>query len=297
MPDIISVISKRWKLIFLLTGLATLLALAITLLLPKLYLSTVTAVPTNSALNDKARLFNQNIEGLYPELGSPDELDRMEGTAKLDTLYVAMAKEFKLAEAYHTIDEKDPDFRAALLLKKNLTVVRSAYGQLKINVWDKEPDLAAKMANTFLQKLNEFHQHLQNENNQQLLKRMKEDMAAKQNELATLQQSLSSYTGSDLSINKNPVPNDSMNKPISRMNTGSRARELSEQINASQTVINQYEIFLKTVPNVLVVEEAARPSLEPDKPRVLSLAFFAFFAALLFSTLLAFFVEGRNKTA
>src|SRR5688572_7634840 len=119
MPDIIVVINKRWKLLLALTLTATLLALIISLLRPKEYLSTVTALPANSMLGDKARIFNSNIEALYPEIGTADELDRIEGTARLGTIYLAMVNEFNLAPHYG-MDQQSPkdNYRAALTLKK-----------------------------------------------------------------------------------------------------------------------------------------------------------------------------------
>ena len=100
MPDLISVFSRWWKFILGLSLVAVLIALIFSLLSPKKYLSIATALPANSLLTDKARIFNANIEALYAETGTPDELDRLEGTAALDTLFIATAKEFGLAQHY-----------------------------------------------------------------------------------------------------------------------------------------------------------------------------------------------------
>jgi len=77
MPDLVSVFSRRWKLMLLLPLIATVVALLACLLAPKQYLGMATALPSNSVVGDKARIFNQNIEALYAELGSPDELDKI----------------------------------------------------------------------------------------------------------------------------------------------------------------------------------------------------------------------------
>src|SRR5678815_5332905 len=100
MPDLLLVLTKRWKLILSITLLATILALIFALLSPKKYLSVATALPVNSVTADKARLFNSNIEALYSEFGLPDELDRMEGTAKLDTIYIAASEKYHLNNHY-----------------------------------------------------------------------------------------------------------------------------------------------------------------------------------------------------
>jgi capsular polysaccharide biosynthesis protein len=305
MPDIISIINLRWRLIFLLTLLATVVALIATLLSPKLYLSTATALPANPVLSDKARIFNPNIEELYPSLGTPDELDKIEGTTKLDTIFIAIANDFQLA-AHYGINENDALHKAALKLKKNSDISRSAYGELRLRVWDKDKMMAAQLANAYLQKLNEFHQHIQTANSAMVLQKIKEDLAAKQNEMDSAEQSMISFkTGSpvynrdDQQYNKNDLANDTLIalKRQSNSDIAGNINTLSDQVKEYRTLINQYELSLKTTPAVLVVVENARPALVWDKPNLPRNLAFAFFAALVFSILLAVFIDGRNKEA
>src|SRR4051812_30252855 len=136
MPDLFSVFAKRWKSILTLTLLATLVAFIAALLSPKEYLSTATALPANSVTTDKARIFNQNIQELYSEFGAADELDRLEGTAVLDTIFIAVAKQWDLASHYKLPESGESVFKAVERLKKKSRINRSAYGELKVKVWD-----------------------------------------------------------------------------------------------------------------------------------------------------------------
>lgn len=301
MPDIITIIGRRWKLISLLTVLATAVALIASLLSPKLYSSTATALPANSVLNDKARIFNSNIEGLYPSLGTPDELDIIEGTTKLDTLFIALASTFNLATHY-ALEDKDRLYKAAQKLKKNSDISRSAYGELKIRVWDKDNALAAQLANTFLQKLNAFHKHIQNSNNALVLQKIKEDVEAKRKEIDSNERLAKTYKhGSFYQLNSdqvktNSVANDTGNERSFSEMAGNTAA-LSTQVKEYRNLINQYELSLKTTPDVLLVVENARAALKWDKPNMLQNVVFAFFASLLFSFLLALYFDSRNKVA
>src|SRR5215217_83122 len=137
MPDLLFVFAKRWKLILVFGLLATAVALIAVLLSPKKYLSTATALPANSVVADKARIFNNNIEALYSDFGTPDELDRLEGTAVLDTIFIAAAKDFDLATHYDLPSPGENLYKAASRLKKNSSISPSAYGELKVKVWDK----------------------------------------------------------------------------------------------------------------------------------------------------------------
>jgi LPS O-antigen subunit length determinant protein (WzzB/FepE family) len=76
MPDLISVFARWWKFILGLSLLAVVIALLASLLSPKKYLSVATALPANSLMADKARVFNSNIEALYSDFGTPDVIGR-----------------------------------------------------------------------------------------------------------------------------------------------------------------------------------------------------------------------------
>lgn len=282
MPDLFALAGKRWKTVLLLTLTATALALLVCLISPKQYLGVVTALPANSLLADKARIFNQNIEALYTEFGTPDELDRMEGTAKLDTLYLAAAKDFHLIEHYGiNANAGDALEKAALKLKKNSSVSRTGYGELRIKVWDEDNRTAADLANSLMQKLNDIHQHLQTENNRAVLQKLKEAYTLRQKEI--------NQTGPlflpDTTTNKAKEANAAVNKAM-----------LTGQLQQYSQLMNEYELALKTTPNALLVVEKARPSPWSDKPATLQIVLFTFLASLLFSFLLVLFMESRSAT-
>ena len=161
MPDIFLVFSKRWKFILGFTILAAIVALVAALFSPKKYLSVATALPANSVVADKARIFNPNIEALYSDFGSPDELDRLEGTALLDTIFISTAQDYNLPGHYLINSSKEGMFKAAMKLKANSSISRSGYGELKIKVWDVDPNLASEMANSLLQKIQELQEPVQ----------------------------------------------------------------------------------------------------------------------------------------
>jgi hypothetical protein len=98
MPDLSLIISRWWIAILSFTGVVTTVAFLILLVQPREYLSMVTALPASSYATDKARIFNNNIEQLYPSIGTADDLDRVVGTAQLDTLYLALVQDKDLVQ-------------------------------------------------------------------------------------------------------------------------------------------------------------------------------------------------------
>jgi tetratricopeptide (TPR) repeat protein len=276
MPDLLIILSRWWKFILGLTAGAVILAFIITLLLPKQYLSTATALPANSLVADKARILNDNIEALYPEIGLPDELDKLEGTAALDTLFIAVANEFKLDEHYHIHTSDESIDKVVLKLRKNSNISRTGYGELRIKVWDIDRNIAAAMANSFMSKLQALHQHLQNENNLVVLQRLKEANASKE-------KLFNSYSDS---IVKTGAAQELI---------AARKATILEQLKQYQLAMDQYELAIKTNPPVLLSVEKARPAVWSDRPKIFQILVLTAIAAFLFSFLLAVSFESRNK--
>ncbi len=302
MPDLFLVMARRWSLVLLLTLAGTAAACIASLLSPKLYAGEVTALPTNMVINDKARIFNQNIDGLYPELGSADELDRIEGTARLDTLFTAVASAYHLASHYEldTANGNALD-KAALLLRKNSEIKRSAYGELKIKVWDKSAQTAAALANALLQTINAIYERLQTENNRAVLKKLKESYKQKLMELQSFESDevLPKIKQGEWEEMMQKFQADSSFKNRSERVTvlhleGTEARKTLESY---PKLIDEYELAVNTAPKALLVVEQARPSLQYDRPNTSRNVLLAFAASLLFSFLLAVFVESRNAKA
>ncbi|HVK96325.1 MAG TPA: hypothetical protein VM368_00840, partial [Flavisolibacter sp.] len=180
MPDLFTIVFRWWKFIVLTTVAATAIALVASLLSSKKYLSTATALPANSLLADKARLFNTNIESLYSELGTVDELDKIEGTATLDTIYIATVNELNLVDHYGIEANGEAAYKAALRLKKETNINKSAYGELKIKAWDKDQNLAAQIANSLLQNIQQLHQNVQVSHTRALIEKIKDEYSNKQ---------------------------------------------------------------------------------------------------------------------
>lgn len=301
MPDVFLLISRRWNLIVLLTIAATAAAFLASLLSPKLYLGSTTALPVNTLVNDKARIFNQNIEALYSEIGTADELDKIEGTARLDTVFLAAANTYHLA-AHYGLDTTAGDAleKAAVWLRKNSDIVKTGYGELNIKVWDKEAATAATLANGLMQTLNGIYERLQTENNQNVLHKLKETFAAQSDSMQSLTDRVLAFESGPRIIEggKNKFFTDSLVKPHRRFaDEAMRQAAWQKSLQQYTDLINEYELAVTTAPKALLVVEQARPSPWYDRPKTLRNVLIAFAASLLFSFLLAVFIESRNQSA
>ena len=259
MPDLIAIIQKWWKRMAVVSLAALLVAVAILLLLPKKYLSTATALPANSLATDKGTVFNSSIQELYSSLGTPDELDRFLGTAQLDTIYIAVAQALNLPQHYGVKQNNHALYNAALHLKKQTNIERTAFGELQIKVWDVDRLKAAQLANALMERLQLLHQQLQNRSNLLVLQKLKETQT--------------------VLLNSDTISKSSDQKNI-----------------AYQSLIAQYELMVNTNPPALLVVESARPALTADKPYIWPTLLLTLFAALIFSFLVAVSIESRART-
>jgi uncharacterized protein involved in exopolysaccharide biosynthesis len=280
MPDLFSLIQKWWKQCLLTVFLSFAIVAAILFLQPNQYLSVTTALPANPSAADKASVFNTSVQELYTALGTPDDLDKIIGTSKLDTIYLAVTDQFNLQDHY-PLKEKGEAARtkAASLLKKQTKVMKTEYGELQINVWDTDKNLAPQLANALLEKLSAIHQDVQNKNNQLLVSSLQKG-----------QQKI--YIGID-----------SINSLLQRAGSTTttqafiiRKNSLLEQAQQYEKLIGEYQLMADNKPAVLAIVEKARVSAWPDKPRRALILTATTFLSFLFAIGLALVFEKR-KTA
>lgn len=267
MPDLTDLIKNWWKQILLIVVLTTAAVGVIAYLKPRQYLSVATAVPASTYATDKSKIFSDNIEALYSALGSPDDLDLVTGTAKLDTVYLSVTDEFNLFDHYKLKEKGEAArSRAAQLLKKNTRVMKSEYGELKVKVWDTDRQLAPKLANAVMEQLQQIHTRLQNSGNLVILEGL-------ETRKAYLQQQLDSASGSQ-----------------------EKSATIKGQLDQYDKYIGEYQLMTDTKPPALIIIENAKSAERPDRPRRMQLIAAAAFLSFLFA-LLAAIVLDRKKMA
>lgn len=267
MPDMFDLFKNWWKQMLAVIIASLLVVGTVTYLKPQKYLSVATAVPASSFASDKSKIFNENIQALYSALGTPDDLDMIVGTARLDTVYLAVTDQFNLYDHFK-MQEKGEAARskAASLLKKNTKVMKSEYGELKVKTWDTDKNLAPQLANAIMEKLKAIHQDLQNAGN-----------------LATLQGLISRKEKLEQAAD-------------SIMNTVENTTRRKEQIGQYEKLIGEYQLMVDTKPPVLITVEKAKAAAWPDQPKTVQLLMATAVLAFIFSLLAALVLE-RKKTA
>lgn len=278
MPDIFYLLSKWWKQILALVLLSLLVVGIIVFFKPRQYLSVTTAVPASSFSADKSKIFSENVEALYSTLGTPDDLDMILGTAKLDTVFLAVTDQFNLFDHYK-VSEKGEAARhkATKLLMRNSKVMKSEYGELKVKVWDTDKDLAPQLANAIVDELQNIHQDLQSASNKASLHSLQTASAKIKAELDSIDK-ITGLTKSDAEIYT------------------VRSKALMDQLQQYMKLINEYQFMVDSKPPVLIVVEKAKSSSWPDRPRRTQIMIVTGFLSFLFALLAALVMERRKTT-
>jgi len=263
MPDPFDILRHWWKQISGLVVCAMLAAGIIAWLKPLQYLSTSTALPASLFNSDKSRLFNENIQILYSELGTADDLDMIVGTAQLDTVYLAVTDQFNLYDHYQ-LQGDNRRMRAAQLLRGNSKVYKTDYGELKVKVWDTDKDLAPQLADAIMETLQTIHNKARNATNEATLLALKDGL-------------------------KNTSAYDSSFHTVPDIAAAGKNTNYEK-------LISEYELMVKSKTPALVVIEKGRPSLKADRPRRAEILIITGVLSFLFAFLLGILLE-RKKLA
>ncbi len=277
--DVISVLQKRWKSIFIFVIASLIIALITLFIVPKYFRSTTVVIPASPVLADKARLFNNNIQSLYSFLGNGDDTETLIGIAKLDTVYYQLIDEFKLTDYYKTkgdsisIKRK----RTIKLLQKDIEINKTEFNQLKIVVWTKDNDLSKNIANRMIDIIQETEQDMWKQVYQNNLNQLNKSI----NELESQYQKISD----SLSINSKSFKNEMLE---------SQRQSVLEQMKQYQKSANEIKLAIASTPPALYIVEKATASASADKPIFIIDLLIVLFASILFAIIATLIFERKQ---
>jgi uncharacterized protein involved in exopolysaccharide biosynthesis len=247
MQDTLPMLIWRYrKQMLIMVTAAVLVAVGLSLLLPKQYLSEASLLPVNSKMMDKQSLFGRSsVQDLNSAYGSSDDLDRITAIMHSAAVLHQVVDSLGLI-AHYKIKGSDQRHKAMKRLDKSLTLKRSEYGDLQIKVWDKDPAMAKKIIEQLLK-------HTQNVFDKLYVEYYDRNIQLFQQELKRREQ-------------------DS-----TQMNTLAG----SENVQFIKDRINENRIARVNIPPAFFVLSTPVLAELPDKPRILLNIAAAVFAALL----------------
>jgi tyrosine-protein kinase Etk/Wzc len=161
--DLLIVIAERKRAVLMVTAVFAIVALVISLILPKRYTATVTLLPPQESTSMNAALASQlgNLGGVAAlaggGLGLKNPNDRYVAMLQSRTVEDAMVQHFGLMQEYHQKYLSD----ARKAFESHAAVDGSGKDALiHISVEDRDPRRAAELANGYVDQFRDLSQHL-----------------------------------------------------------------------------------------------------------------------------------------
>ncbi len=153
------VLVKRKRLFLYIVGVAFVASLVIWALLPRRYSATTSLLPPPQEDSAGASVISHlsgTMGGLAGSLlGGKSHADLWIGILNSTTIKDAVIKKFDLPKYYGVATKED----AMKLLDKRLSIIKSKEEIISITVEDKDPKMAANIANAFASELDSFNKH------------------------------------------------------------------------------------------------------------------------------------------
>lgn len=137
---------KNRKIILIVTGVGTIAALVISLLMTPIFRSTAIVFPAATSTVSFSELTTAKAGAM--DFGEEEQAEQLVQILQSSKIRDRIVEEYDLFKHYD-ISQDDPNKRYKLVKEygSNFLFVRTRYGSIQIDVLDRDPELAAKMAN------------------------------------------------------------------------------------------------------------------------------------------------------
>ncbi|MBK9732411.1 MAG: hypothetical protein IPO83_14240 [Chitinophagaceae bacterium] len=268
--EFLKLIVKWRKPVLIVMGIGLLGSIVITdpHIMPPYYESVSLIYPLNPNLTQSSNLFGDNAQGYF---GTAADVDRILSIAGSVPLKMFIVQKFNLFKHYK-IDSMKSKYPVEAVLKElhsNYTFEKNDRGAIEITVYDRDPQVAADMANAIVAKIDETNQALLNDNKQKILSIYEVKLKEKQGQLQALgdtiyklKQEYSLY--SSIQDLPNQVSKLRAEKGAGFDQATEKVKVLEEQkkgaireLNNNMIEYEQYKATINsTVPTVYVLEKA-----------------------------------------
>ncbi len=137
---------KNRKVIIIVTAIGAIVSLVVSLLMTPIFRSTAIVFPTATSTVSFSE--QRNAKAGAMDFGEEEQAEQMVQILQSSKIRDRIVSEFDLYKHYEiSQDDKNKRYKLVLEYGSNFNYVRTRYGSIQIDVLDKDPELAAKMAN------------------------------------------------------------------------------------------------------------------------------------------------------
>jgi len=278
MLELVSIIFRwKWHLIAV-CFLAAVISAVTLYLKPNYYQSRAVFLAANPYTVDRTSIFSRT-PGDYPTylFGNSKEIDRLLSIGRSSPLLNSIISEFNLKQHYK-IKASDPlaGVKAAEKFMKNFSIIKNALDGIEVAVEDENPQIAADIANSVVQKIDETYSNITKE--------------SKTNLTQTLQ-----YNIDDLNKRIKQIDVQMAESPNNINYLQQTKTTIINDLNEAETIKAQYNTLANNKVSSVYILERAAPSLKKSKPKRTLGVLSAVLATLILSIFTVVILEQLKK--
>lgn len=173
---------KNRKTIIIVTALGTIVSLVISLFMTPIFKSTAIVFPAATSVVSFSE--QRNAKAGAMDFGEEEQAEQMVQILQSSKIRDRIVEEYDLYKEYD-IAQNDPNKRHKLVLEysSNFNFTRTRYGSIQIDVSDKNPELAAEMANRVVELIDTVKNEMLTQRTSEAFKVSQRKRAMLQNEL------------------------------------------------------------------------------------------------------------------
>ena len=252
----------RRKTIIIVTAIALVIGVVVSLLMPNYYMARAIVFPTKSNSVD----FNSNARNSVVEFGDEADAERLLQVLISPEIRDSLTAAYDLYKHYEIEpDQSNPKFEFQKVYESNIVFSRTRYNSINIDVFDKDPQLATDMANDIVRLVDTVM-------NRMIRQRATGPMYAVAHEVSLIREEMGDYSDrlkalSDSGVVSKDERGDLYANFLTAKKSGDSktAEEIKTKIDASQKFGADYDIysnlsefFSLRYSNILDVNDQAR---------------------------------------
>lgn len=189
--EVVKLCVSHWKVLLITSLTGAIVAFVICLAMPKRYKSNVTVFP--ASFGSISQILSDNPTGKkdYMAFGQEDELEQLQQIFHSNEIRNRIFDEFNLMEHYQ-IDPKSkyPQTKLNEHYDKNVTVSKTRYQSVEVEVYDTDPHVAAAIANRISDLVDTVYHNMQKERAIEALRIVENELAAANQYVQQIEDSL-----------------------------------------------------------------------------------------------------------
>lgn len=262
--NLLGVISVLWRWrfkILAVTAIASIGAILISLMLPNYYKATTTFYAASEDLSKPTPIgeIDRNIR----YYGNDTDIDRLLTIANSGDLKAMLIDEFDLYNHYEVNpDSKDAKHKINLKLSKLYNVIKTKFDAIELSVEDIEPELAARIANSARDKINDRAQKTVKDGQLKLLETFEKKISLNETQLQALGDSLT-----QLKKQYNVFDLESQTQVLLEQLSLARSKNQSSLAKSLESQIQNYNNGYTAVASISAEHEAFSTQLGLDKEK------------------------------